>query len=58
MKLKNFTDFNAWAVEQWRDAELGDTRRTQRAIAIGAAIAANPQGSLPDMMHLVAAIPN
>ncbi|MDZ7970855.1 MAG: IS4 family transposase, partial [Nostoc sp. DedSLP03] len=51
MKLKNFTDLNAWAVEQWGDAELGDTRRTQRAIAIGAAIAANPQGSLPDMMQ-------
>ncbi|MBD2517854.1 hypothetical protein H6G93_23320 [Nostoc sp. FACHB-973] len=58
MKLKNFTDLNAWAVEQWGDGELGDTRRTQRAMsttgyayAIGAAIAANPQGSLPDMMQ-------
>ncbi len=54
----NFTDLNAWAVEQWGDAELGDTRRTQRAMsttgyayAIGAAIAANPQGSLADMMQ-------
>ncbi|WP_445638375.1 hypothetical protein NSTC745_03638 [Nostoc sp. DSM 114161] len=45
MKLENYTDLNAWAVEQWGDAELGDTRRTQRAIAIGAAIAANPQAS-------------
>ncbi|MHC5711746.1 MAG: hypothetical protein ACYTX0_06130 [Nostoc sp.] len=32
--MKNFTDLNAWAVEQWEDAELGDSRRTQRAIAL------------------------
>jgi hypothetical protein len=51
MKLENFTDLQTWAVEQWGDAELGDSRRTQRAIAVGAAIAANPQGSLPDMMQ-------
>jgi hypothetical protein len=43
MKLKNFTDLNAWAVEQWGDAELGDSRRTDRAYAVGAAIAANPE---------------
>ncbi len=60
MKLENFTDLQTWAVEQWGDAELGDSRRTDRAncrrrqrfaIAIGAAIAANPQASLPDMMQ-------
>lgn len=50
MKLKNFTDLNAWAVEQWGDTELGDSRRTQRAIAVGAAIAANPEASLPNIM--------
>ncbi|MBE9037293.1 hypothetical protein [aff. Roholtiella sp. LEGE 12411] len=27
MKLENFTDLQNWAVEQWRDAELGDSRR-------------------------------
>ena len=26
MKLENFTDVQAWAVEQWEDAELGDSR--------------------------------
>jgi hypothetical protein len=60
MKLENFTDLQTWAVEQWADAELGDNRRTDRAncrrrqrfaIAIGAAMAANPQASLPDIMQ-------
>jgi Transposase DNA-binding len=57
MKLKNFTDLNAWAVEQWGDAELGDSRRTDRAMpaagyayAVGAAIAANPEASLPNII--------
>lgn len=50
MKLKNFTDLNAWAVEQWADAELGDSRRTDRAIAIGAAMVGNPGASLPNIM--------
>lgn len=50
MKLENFTDLQNWATEQWGDAELGDSRRTDRAIAVGAAIAANPQGSIPEMM--------
>ena len=50
MKLKNFTDLNAWAVEQWGDTQLGDSRRTDRAIAVGAAIAANPEASLPNIM--------
>jgi hypothetical protein len=35
MKLKNFTDLNAWAVEQWGDTELGDSRRTDRAMPKG-----------------------
>jgi hypothetical protein len=32
MKLKNFTDFNAWAVEQWGDTELGDSRHQNRSV--------------------------
>lgn len=40
MNLENFTDLQTWAVEQWGDVELGDSRRTERAIAVGAAIAA------------------
>ncbi|KAB8317266.1 hypothetical protein SD81_018275 [Tolypothrix campylonemoides VB511288] len=59
MELENFTDLQTWAAEQWGDAKLGDSRRTQRARvlrtrfanAVGAAIAANPKGSLPDMMQ-------
>ncbi len=34
-----------WAIKQWGDAELGDSRRTDRAIA------ANPQASLPNIME-------
>ena len=29
----------------------GDSRRTDRAIAVGAVIAANPQASLPNIME-------
>ncbi|MBD0299303.1 MAG: IS4 family transposase, partial [Nitrososphaera sp.] len=47
---ENFTDLQNWAREQWGDADLGDRRRTDRAIAVGAAIAANPQGSIPQIM--------
>jgi len=35
MKLKNFTDLNAWAVEQWGDAELGDSLGHKRSNASG-----------------------
>ncbi|WP_448287896.1 IS4 family transposase [Phormidesmis priestleyi] len=31
--------------------ELGDSRRNERAVALGAAIAANPGGSLPEQMQ-------
>jgi hypothetical protein len=59
MELENFTDLQTWAAEQWGDAKLGDSRRTQRARVlrtrfantVGAAIAANPKGSLADMMQ-------
>lgn len=36
-----------WAVEQWGGADLGDERRTQRAVLLGTALAANPGGGLP-----------
>jgi hypothetical protein len=60
MNLENFTNLQTWAIKQWGDAELGDSRRTDRAncrrrqrfaIAVGAAIAANPQASLPNIME-------
>lgn len=51
MSLENFTDIRSWAEAQWGGAQLGDSRRTKRAIAIGSAMAENPQGSLPDIMQ-------
>ncbi|WP_083630582.1 IS4/Tn5 family transposase DNA-binding protein [Scytonema sp. HK-05] len=59
MMLENFTDVRSWAQAQWGAAQLGDSRRTKRARvlrtrfanAIGAAMAENPQASLPDIMQ-------
>lgn len=39
-----------WAYAQWGSAELGDKRRTKRAVEIGAAMAAKPDASLPEQM--------
>ena len=36
-----------WVKQQWQGAELGDERLTQRAIKIGEACLARPDGSLP-----------
>ncbi len=36
-----------WARQQWGTVELGDKRRTERAVRIGAQMAACPQASLP-----------
>lgn len=38
---------NDWAQQQWGNAELGDKRRTYRAVRLGAQIANHPQDSLP-----------
>ena len=51
MNLDNFIDAEQWAIEQWGDAALGDSRRTDRAVEIGAAIVANPGASLPVQME-------
>lgn len=45
--LPSFTKPAAWAQEQWNHAELGDARRTLRAVKLGAAIAAQSAASLP-----------
>jgi len=42
-----FTDPVQWAEAQWGNAELGDRRRTRRAVRLGAAIAAQSAASLP-----------
>jgi len=39
-----------WAQAQWGEAELGDARRTRRAVEIGAAMTANAGLSLPRQM--------
>lgn len=43
---------DAWAEEQWGQADLGDRRRTARAIKLGAAIARQPEGSLPHRLEV------
>lgn len=41
------SDFTDWAQRQWGQAKLGDKRRNQRAVQLGAALAAHPDASLP-----------
>lgn len=41
-------DVQAWAQEQFQSCELGDSRRTNRAVTIAAQFAANPSGSTPE----------
>ena len=47
---QELTDLKKWAADQWSTCNLGDARRTQRAMKVGAAIAANPAASLPEQM--------
>ena len=50
MNIKDFSNLEQWATQQWGQAELGDVRRNHRAIQMGAALAANPAASLPAQM--------
>lgn len=47
MKINDFSNLKQWATQQWGQAQLGDARRTQRAVQIGEALATNPEASLP-----------
>jgi hypothetical protein len=47
MNATTFTNLDAWACAQWAQAPLGDRRRAARAVRVGAALAANPEASLP-----------
>src|SRR5579875_2553794 len=47
MDMTTFDNVTAWAQAQWGTAALGDRRRTARAVRLGAAVAADPQASLP-----------
>lgn len=50
MSLATCLEPQAWAMEQWGSVELGDSRRNERAVAMGTAMAANPGISLPKQM--------
>ncbi len=39
-----------WARQQWGQTELGDKRRTRRAVLMGERMALNPGGSIPEQM--------
>jgi hypothetical protein len=41
-------DVNSWAAEQFGTCDLGDSRRTARAVTMAAQFAANPSGSTPE----------
>lgn len=45
------TDPKQWAHTQWNTTQLKDARRTKRAVQLGAAIASNSAGSLPQQTH-------
>ena len=42
-----FHSFRDWAEQEFGQTQLGDKRRTARAVRLGAALAANPNASLP-----------
>ena len=39
-----------WAEQQWGQADLGDKRRTKRAVKMGQQMVLNPGGSIPEQM--------
>ncbi len=41
-------DVQDWAAQQWDTAELGDQRRTARAVTLGTQLAAKPAAQLPE----------
>lgn len=45
-----------WAAQQWADVDLGDKRLTQRAVEMGAKMAAHPEASLPNQMESPSAL--
>jgi len=45
-----------WAAQQWAHVDLGDQRRTRRALDIGTKMAAQPEASLPNQMGSRAAL--
>lgn len=48
MIISEYKDAQKWAEEQWGNTKLGDPRRTARAVKVGAALAVQPDASLPE----------
>jgi hypothetical protein len=48
MSITMELDVQAWAAEQFQACDLGDARRTARAVTMAAQFAANPSGSTPE----------
>lgn len=48
MHTKGWEDTASWAQAQWGGAQLGDVRRTKRAVQLGQQLLDNPAGSLPE----------
>ena len=49
-------DGAAWAEAQWGSLQLGDARRTRRAVEVGKALVAQPDASLPQQLGSWAAL--
>jgi hypothetical protein len=47
MNIQQTLAHQQWAEKQWGSVQLGDQRRTRRAVKLGAQITANPSASLP-----------
>lgn len=47
MNQEDNCEMLAWSTQQWGAAQLGDRRRTQRAVKLGAQLAAQPAASIP-----------
>jgi len=50
MKAMSVLDAKEWAIETFGKVELGDPRRSDRAVQVAAAMAENPAASLPTQM--------
>jgi len=47
MSQETKSEVIAWSAQQWGSAKLGDRRRTERAVRLGAQLAAQPAASIP-----------
>jgi len=50
MEPEPLLDAATWAAHQWAGVDLGDRRRNARALAVGQAMAAKPEATLPNQI--------